>query len=248
MKPTKKQKKIFAGILSIPIVIIFFFIGPIGWGLLIISTIVLISILPNKKNRFIQLQASLPTSKIRSIAMGLVEIEGALVMQEPLLSPIDNKPCIGYHYLIKKTTRDKDGDEHSQTLFEKKECNNFLVEDETGRIKVIAEGLEWVWIPETLSRTIDGKEHIQYLLTEGDKVLIVGNADSIGGDAIITRHQVKKVFGIAPIGSVSKWNRYKPLLNAFLLYFCIALIFIVVILLSDIKILDNRINFNILNR
>jgi hypothetical protein len=55
---------------------------------------------PGNKGRFLNLQRTLPTSKIRSVTMGLAEIEGKLMMIEPVITPIKKKECIGYHYKI----------------------------------------------------------------------------------------------------------------------------------------------------
>ena len=56
----------------------------------VVVFLILKLLLPNASKRFLKLQASLPTSKIRSIAKGLAEVEGKLLMKTPLFSPIKN--------------------------------------------------------------------------------------------------------------------------------------------------------------
>ncbi|RTZ49614.1 hypothetical protein EJ377_04200 [Chryseobacterium arthrosphaerae] len=60
---------------------------------------------PTSAKRFLRLQASLPTSKIKSLAKGIVEVEGTLIMKEPLSSPVDHEICIGYYYTIEDIDR-----------------------------------------------------------------------------------------------------------------------------------------------
>ncbi len=196
------KKKLSDSLKAKKIIKIFsFLLIPFGFALpallpyLIIIFLFVHIIFPPQKTKFIRLQASLPTSKARSVAMGLAEIEGKLVLHEPLMSPIDQKPCIGYRYEIQTVHREKGGKTHHHTISEKMECNHFSIEDETGRIKVIPEEMEWVWIPEENSVFDDeGKRHVQYLLKEGDKMLIVGNVTLNEQEPTITKHPLKKVF------------------------------------------------------
>jgi hypothetical protein len=46
---------------------------------------------PSGTKRFLRLQASLPTSRIASLAKGIVEVEGILIMKTPLRSPVSNE-------------------------------------------------------------------------------------------------------------------------------------------------------------
>ncbi len=63
----------------------------------------------NSKNSFTNIQANLPTSNIASMAMGLVEIVGEVNMQEPLLTRIGKKECIGYRYKIEEKQTNSEG-------------------------------------------------------------------------------------------------------------------------------------------
>lgn len=74
---------------------------------------------PTSAKKFLRLQASLPTSKIKSLAKGIVEVEGTLIMKEPLSSPVDHEICIGYYYTIEDIDRDSDGKLSYRTIHRK---------------------------------------------------------------------------------------------------------------------------------
>ncbi len=75
-----------------------------------------------------------PTSKIRSVAMGMVEIKGEAVRKYALVSPMSHTPCVFYR-LTKYQRRGRD---HQWRVTSISSSNNvpFYVEDETGRVEV----------------------------------------------------------------------------------------------------------------
>ena len=75
-----------------------------------------------------------PTSKIRSVAMGMVEVKGAAVRKYALLSPMTHTPCVFYR-LTKYRRREKD---YQWRVTGVSSSNNvpFYIEDETGRVEV----------------------------------------------------------------------------------------------------------------
>src|SRR3989344_7077963 len=77
-----------------------------------------------------------PTSKIRSIAMGLVELYGKVVAKkEVLTSPLAQKPCVHYYYTIEEYRRQG---KHNRWVVVFKETSNclFLLKDNTGQVLV----------------------------------------------------------------------------------------------------------------
>ncbi len=96
---------LFLGLL----VLSWLYFGPVTILFIIAYTFVSGMIFPSEKNRFLNIQATLPTSKLDSMAMGLVEVKGQTVMQNPMLSPIDKKKCIGYRLVIEKVRHDDNG-------------------------------------------------------------------------------------------------------------------------------------------
>jgi hypothetical protein len=145
--PKPIWKKI-AGLIAVALVFTSFYcFGLYTVFLLFIVFPVLSGLLPSNRNRFLKYQRTLPTSKIRSVAMGLAEIEGSLESIETMLSPIKKKECIGYRYQIERISTDKDGDKSYTTIFDETICNPFYISDETGKIKVDPDKIEFVYGP-----------------------------------------------------------------------------------------------------
>lgn len=71
--------------------------------------------------RFLKFQKNLATSKIRSMAMGLVEVEGKITAGTSIKSQLGNKSCYGSFYFEYSISKDKDG-KKSYTLQSSK-CN-----------------------------------------------------------------------------------------------------------------------------
>ena len=91
-----------------------------------------------------------PTSKIRAVAMGLVEIGGAAVSKEYLKTPFSNNECVYYKYEVKeyrehtsvskgRTTRSYSWD----TIDSGEKRMPFFIADETGTIYVNPENAEF---------------------------------------------------------------------------------------------------------
>ena len=84
---------------------------------------------------------NIPTSKIRSIAMGLVEIFGEIIptKKQTILSPFSNKKCVYYKYTIEEYRRTG---KHSHWVTVKKEEQSvpFYIKDETGKVLIDPNG------------------------------------------------------------------------------------------------------------
>lgn len=224
-------------------IILFFSSGPLVWGILIFSAIILFYVLSKKKNKYIKLQESLSTSKIKEVKPGLTEVEGKLIMLDPLVAPMDEKQCIGYRYKIEEVYS-LEGEEKTRTIYEKNECNPFQIKDKTGQISVDPDGLEWLWMRES-SHLQENRRFIQSTIEQGDRMLITGNAMLQGDKIVIARHPDKKVFAIAPSDSASIWNKNKALLNIFFVYLGLMFIAISGIYYSDIRVINQSVNSNL---
>ena len=99
-----------------------------------------------RKKRFVE---NIPTSKIRSLAMGLVEINGMVSSchdkdvprAEELISPINSEKCVFYRSEIQEYHKSTGDDSHSTTGEWKRVYYNigvvpFYVSDRTGRVLV----------------------------------------------------------------------------------------------------------------
>lgn len=84
---------------------------------------------------------NIPTSKIRSIAMGLVEIFGEVVPAEKkvLKSPFSNKDCVYYRYLIQEY-RSSGKTSYWATIRKQTKAVHFYLKDKTGSVLVEPKG------------------------------------------------------------------------------------------------------------
>jgi hypothetical protein len=200
--------------------------------LVILSIIAVLLILPNSRKKFLRIQASLPTSKINSVAMGLVEIQGKLIMKEPLISPVAKEQCIGYYYTIEDITRDKNGKDSYTTIHRETKCNVFEMQDDSGIIEIQADGIELILLKETNIDFGGQKRYTETLLKNGQEMLLVGSADSRNGNSYIRKDTNSKILGITSVAGISVWNKYQPLLRSFL-FTCIVILVLIILILSQ---------------
>lgn len=200
--------------------------------LVIFVAIAILFLLPNSKKRFFRIQASLPTSKIKSLAKGLVELQGRLIMKTPLISPVGNEECIGYYYIIEDIDRDKDGENSYTTIHRETKCNVFQMQDETGVIEVIPEGIEFFMLEKTNISSNNSKRYSEILIKENQEMLLVGYADSRNGIPYIRKDEYHKLLGITSALGISVWNKYQPLLRSFLVT-CVMIVLLIIFILSQ---------------
>ncbi|NDV57622.1 hypothetical protein [Bacteroides sp. 519] len=240
-KSQSLYKRILTLIVSALCICLFFTTGPFFFIIAIIGTIIY-SAIWGGSNRFNKLQAILPTSKIRSMAMGLVEVEGKVrIKDQKLVAPIESKQCIGYHYTIESISRDKDGDKRYSTIHDEKKCNRFFIEDETGMVEVDTDKLDFIMFGIDERYSTSSRRYTQYALYEGDEMLLIGKANLENNTPIITHEEIKNVFGIAPVTSVNRWNRFKPLRSSLILYLMAFGFLVGMILILSIKEVDGMI-------
>ena len=78
-----------------------------------------------------------PTSKVRSVAMGMVEVKGEAIRKFALLSPMSQTPCVFYR--LTKYRRDKNNQWRVSSISSSDNVP-FLLEDNTGRIEIDPKG------------------------------------------------------------------------------------------------------------
>jgi len=104
------------------------------------------------KLRRYRLIADTPTSKVRSMAMGVVEINGQARAIEKLVTPFSDTPCIYYRYEIKEyrrhTSRDSKGRTTTSYRWDTVRTGNqstpFYCEDDTGKVWVDPDGADFM--------------------------------------------------------------------------------------------------------
>ncbi len=223
----------------------FFLSGPYAFILIFLYIGIQAFIKYNSKNNFLNIQANLPTSNIASMAMGLVEIKGKVKMQEPLLTRIGKKECIGYRYKIEKRHRNKDGKNSYSIISDEVTCSPFILEDATGNVLVKPEDIEFKWVQEDASYSSNGKRYTQYVLYHNDEILLIGKANSKSNLVFIEKEDARNIFTLSPFNKVTVWNRYKPLLSSFLAHMALLAVCIGIILIADIDLIENNLIFKL---
>jgi hypothetical protein len=219
-----------------------FFSGVHYFIIAIIACILISSLLPSAKSTFLKLQADLPTSKIRSLAMGLVEVKGRIAMGEPLKAPLTEKDCIGYRYTIEDITTDDDGKDSFSITHDETVCHRFTISDGTGSIPVKPDGITFVWVALNESYRASKRRHSQYLLLDGDDVIVVGNASLENNQPVIELDTLQNMLSLSPISSVDRWNTYKPLLNGFIVCNALLALSIALVLMVPITIKNKTVS------
>jgi len=86
--------------------------------------------------------ATTPSSKIRSAAVGLVELQGKVkVFEKPLLSPFSQEECVYYSYLIEERVQSGKS-ERWRTVKNFSSVDPFILADETGEVLVLPQAAE----------------------------------------------------------------------------------------------------------
>jgi len=115
----------------------------LSWGLLSL-----------KKRRLVE---NIPTSKVRSAAMGLVELRGfAQPFNKEMISPVSRRPCCWWHCVLESSGS------RSLSLF-KKEISSpelFYLQDSTGKVLIDAFGAELHIDENIFDSYFDGSEKI----------------------------------------------------------------------------------------
>ena len=79
----------------------------------------------------------------------------------------------------------------------------------------------------------------------GDKVLLIGMADTRGGKTVFRYEETKKVYTLMPSQTLNKYNRAKPLINSLICYTSVLGIIASLILLCHIEYSDGELQINL---
>jgi len=85
---------------------------------------------------------SLETVPIQSVGGGAVEIQGKAFPLEAHFSPIQQRPCVYWHYRVELYTPSMGGDPAWRIVDERRSADPFWVQDETGKVLVDPRGAD----------------------------------------------------------------------------------------------------------
>ena len=90
-----------------------------------------------------QLMRNTPTARVRSMAMGTVEVNGTLLPRSRVAAPFSNRPCVWWEVDIQaQSSRSKTGQRTWQTVHHASSGHPFFLRDETGIALVYPQGAE----------------------------------------------------------------------------------------------------------
>lgn len=105
-----------------------------------------------KKFREKRLVEDTPTSTIRGLSMGIVEVMGKAKGAYVLQGPFTHKPCVFYKYLIEEYREEGDSKRWMPGASGDSSFIPFLVEDETGEMLILPNGADFL-LPEDFTYT-----------------------------------------------------------------------------------------------
>lgn len=163
---------------------------------------------------FYKTEQRLATSQIRSLAMGLVEIRGKVLVDKPLLSPVHGKPCAGYVWIVQEGEQDDDGRWSWSRVSGEARCNDFRLRDASGEIRVIVEGIDLFGNkhPDDYEWIGSSRRQGEILLAQDLDVMVIGDACERDGQTVIAKGKnPKAVFGVALTEDVENRRVLAPL-------------------------------------
>jgi len=153
-----------------------------GFGLFVYGWMV------SQRKRLIE---SIPTSTIRSLALGLVEISGQAHPEEDLLSaPFSGLPCVFYSYSVEEHVG---SGKHArwETIAKGASGQSFFVNDSTGQVLVTPFGAELI-LPDELTYRNDWLRELPPLAVAGLNRLGISTERWMGSKTLRCRETVIK--------------------------------------------------------
>lgn len=145
--------------------------------------------------------ADTPTAKVRSLAMGLVELQGSVRSRSRVTSPFTARSCAWWEVEVQTLRHSSKGIRHWSTVYRESSGQPFYLSDGTGEVLVFPNGAEvraghvvseetmGLGVPELYSSFMDGRQlgmsHIwsmgpmrfrERVLEEGQAVYLLGRA------------------------------------------------------------------------
>jgi hypothetical protein len=108
-----------------------------------------------RRRRLIQ---NTPTSTIRGLAMGLVEIQGAISAPQILTTPLSKTECVVYKFMVEEYRRTGRSGHWATVASGDSFESPFWLDDGTGKIMVFPKGAEMIWPRDYFFETGIGKQ------------------------------------------------------------------------------------------
>ncbi len=117
---------------------------------------------------------NIPTSKIRSIAMGLVELQGIAIPDVLLTGPYTQTRCVFYHIIIERLVRHRNSSNWVKE-FEMKTEIPFFIKDDTGSVVIDPKDAD-TDLPLRFTNIKGNKRYREYNIMENEPVYVLGTA------------------------------------------------------------------------
>jgi hypothetical protein len=117
--------------------------GTIG-GIFLLGIGLLVFFKGFKKFRQKRLVEDIPTSTVRGMAMGMVEVIGKAIKNTLLQSPFTHTECVFYRYQVEKYKKSGKSSQWVTVLKGDSSATPFYVEDTTGRILIMPKGAQFL--------------------------------------------------------------------------------------------------------
>ncbi|OGS27112.1 MAG: hypothetical protein A2297_08200 [Elusimicrobia bacterium RIFOXYB2_FULL_48_7] len=119
----------------------------------------------------------IPTSTIRSLAMGLVELNGRTVEICRVISPISKAECVYYMYTLEKKVQTRDGTRWQEIQRIKSDLP-FYIDDSTGRVLVDPRNADLDYEPRTVTIDSSGsRRYKEWYILNNEEVFVIGTAE-----------------------------------------------------------------------
>lgn len=123
---------------------------------------------------------NMPTSRIRSVAMGFAELAGTAKAKVVLAAPFSGIPCVYFRYLVEQEKTRRRGGRSWETIDRGESAEPFHLQDPTGMILVDPAGAETVLARSFRKTDREGgwfsrrKRYTEWWIVPGQKVFVAG--------------------------------------------------------------------------
>lgn len=163
-----------------------------------------------------------PTSTVRGAALGFAEVSGFAGQKYPLTSPFYNAPCVFYKYVTETQAYNRRGQLEWREVSKGSSCQDFYVEDESGKLLVDPNGAEIILSGPTYVADSGILRNSEWYIKPGERIYVLGTikklsaprdaripegptdederAGRAGDDVIITKGTFERLFIITDNG------------------------------------------------